>query len=135
MQSATALARTPVPRHEHKAAFRRSWLAGFRMAISERLTEAEERAAAGAGERYRASGHSTGLVLADRSALVDAALHTAYPHTTTARRRSFSGRGGDQGWEAGQRADLGGTRLDGSRRASAEGRSTWRAGAWSRTGR
>ena len=37
LQSATALARTPVPPREHKAAFRRSWLAGFRMAVGRRL--------------------------------------------------------------------------------------------------
>ena len=34
MQASTWLSRTPVPQWDHKAAFRRSWLAGFRMAIS-----------------------------------------------------------------------------------------------------
>src|SRR5690606_41529168 len=34
LQSTSRLARTPVPRGEHKAAFRRSWLAGFTLSIS-----------------------------------------------------------------------------------------------------
>ncbi|MFC6345110.1 DUF2786 domain-containing protein, partial [Nocardioides hankookensis] len=44
LQSATGLARAPVPPYEHKAAFRRSWLAGFRLAVGRRLAAAEIRA-------------------------------------------------------------------------------------------
>ena len=40
LQAATGLSRTRVPAAEHKAAFRRSWLAGFRMAIGDRLDAA-----------------------------------------------------------------------------------------------
>ncbi len=108
LQSATGLARTQVPRREHKAAFRRSWLAGFRMAIGARLDRSEREAEAQASERYRARGTTTALVLADRSSQVVAALESAYPRLGTARPRSLSGSGSGQGWAAGQRADLGG---------------------------
>ena len=116
LQSAHSLARTPVPEWEHKAAFRRSWLAGFRMAVGRRLDEAERRAETQAERRYERAGTSTGLVLADRSALVVGAMESTYPHLGTARRRTLSGSGGSEGWAAGQRADLGGTRLAGRRR-------------------
>ena len=116
LQSATALARTPVPPYEHKAAFRRSWLAGFRMAVGRRLADAESRAEASAADRFRASGTSSALVLADRSAGVVTAMEDAYPGLRTARPRSLSGSGTGQGWAAGQRADLGGTALTGDRR-------------------
>ena len=119
LQSAHGLARTPVPEWEHKAAFRRSWLAGFRMAVGHRLGDAERRAEAQAESRYEQAGTSTGLVLADRSALVVGAMESTYPHLGTARRRTLSGSGSGQGWAAGQRADLGGTRLSGRRRLGA----------------
>ena len=111
LQSGRALGRTPVPRGEHKAAFRRSWLAGFRMAIGRRLEAAERRAETEARDRFTSSGTTAALVLADRSALVGHAVETAYPQLRTARARSLSGTGGAQGWAEGQRADLGGTRL------------------------
>lgn len=122
LQSAHALARTPVPRHEHAAAFRRSWLAGFRMAVGRRLADAEARAETSAAGRFRATGASTALVLADRTAEVVQAMETAYPTLGTARPRSLSGSGAGQGWAAGQRADLGGTRIATRRRALRRGR-------------
>ena len=121
LQSATALARTPVPPYEHKAAFRRSWLAGFRMAVGRRLADAESRAEASAADRFRASGTSSALVLADRSAGVVTAMEDAYPGLRTARPRSLSGSGTGQGWAAGQRADLGARRVGGTRRSLAGG--------------
>lgn len=111
LQTAHGLARTPVPPWEHKAAFRRSWMAGFRQAIGQRLQLAEKQAEAQAADRFRSSGTSTALVLADRSALVKAALEQEYPRLRTARARQFSGSGARDGYAAGQRADLGGTRL------------------------
>ncbi len=118
LQSVHGLARTPVPAWEHVAAFRRSWLAGFRMAVGHRLADAETRAETAAAARYARAGTSTSLVLADRTALVAGAMEAAYPRVGTARRRSLSGSGGADGWAAGQRADLGGARLDGRRRLS-----------------
>lgn len=122
LQCATGLARTPVPPREHKAAFRRSWLAGFRMAIDRRLVETEQRAETTAEPLYRASGTSTSLVLADRTAQVVDTMHATYPDLRTARARQLSGSGAGQGWAAGQRADLGGTRLGGARRSLRSGR-------------
>ncbi len=116
LQAATGLSRTRVPAHEHKAAFRRSWLAGFRMAIGDRLDVAERRAQAEASDRFRASGTSTELVLADRSALVESAVHDAYPRLARARPRQLSGTGGAEGWAAGRRADLGEGRVGRVRR-------------------
>lgn len=113
LQSATALANTPVPVHEHKAAFRRSWLRGFRQAVGARLREAESRAQTGAEDRFRASGTSTSLVLADRTAAVVSAMNAAYPNLSTARPRVLSGSGSRAGWAAGQHADLGGRRVGG----------------------
>ncbi|WP_028644823.1 DUF2786 domain-containing protein [Nocardioides sp. URHA0020] len=108
LQSATGLARTPVPPTEHAAAFRRSWLAGFRMAVGHRLADTEARAETEAAQRFAAAGRSSGLVLADRSAQVESTMHAAYPRLGTARARSLSGSGAADGWAAGQRADLGG---------------------------
>jgi len=108
LQSATGLARTPVPPGEHAAAFRRSWLAGFRMAIGRRLAAAEERAETEAATRFAAAGRTSSLVLADRTAQVESTMHAAYPDLRVARPRSLSGSGLADGWAAGQRADLGG---------------------------
>ena len=57
LQSAHGLARTPVPEWEHKAAFRRSWLAGFRMAVGRRLDEARAPRGGAGREPLRAGGH------------------------------------------------------------------------------
>ena len=121
LQSATALARTPVPAHAHKAAFRRSWLAGFRMAVGRRLAEAESRAESAASERFEASGTSSALVLADRTVEVVSAMEAAYPNLSTARPRNLSGSGTHEGYAAGQRADLGARRVGGTRRSLGRG--------------
>jgi hypothetical protein len=107
LQATRDLTRTPIPRGEHAAAFRRSWLAGFSYAIQQRLSDAERKAAAEAAPRFAAAGSSAALVLASRSELVEAAMHDAYPQLRTARPRVLSGGGGHHGWAAGQRADLG----------------------------
>ena len=111
VQAMHALVRTPVPPWEHAAAFRRSWLIGFGTAVAQRLAEAERRAASDAGERFESRGTSSALVLADRSARVDRAVGEEYPDLQAARPRRLSGSGHVDGWAAGQRADLGGTRL------------------------
>lgn len=116
LQAMRALARTEVPRWDHPAAFRRSWLSGFSFSVGRRLEAAERAAAAQAEDRFAATGTSTALVLADRSAAVEAARDAAYPDLEPARARQLSGSGGALGWAAGQRADLGTTRLGGRRR-------------------
>lgn len=114
MQSTSRLTRTVVPPWEHKAAFRRSWLAGFRMSISRRLAEAESRAESDATERTTSAGRSTSVVLADRSVEVEQALRAAYPRVGTARPRQLSGSGLRHGYLAGQEADLGHDPLPGN---------------------
>lgn len=111
LQAMHALARTPVPGWDHPAAFRRSWLSGFSSAVGRRLLQAERAAAHQAEERFAASGTSTTLVLADRSAAVEAARDATYPDLVATATRRLSGSGGAQGWAAGQRADLGNGRL------------------------
>ncbi|MGZ5404287.1 MAG: DUF2786 domain-containing protein [Nocardioides sp.] len=116
LQAMQALARTPVPGWDQPAAFRRSWLSGFSTAVGRRLEQAERQAAEHAEDRFAASGTSTALVLADRSAAVETARDATYPDLQPASARRLSGSGGAQGWAAGQRADLGNARLGGARR-------------------
>jgi len=115
LQAMRALGRTPVPPWDHPAAFRRSWLSGFSTSVGRRLELAERVAAEQAEDRFAASGTSTALVLADRSAAVEVARDATYPDLETASARRLSGSGKAQGWAAGQRADLGTARLSGAR--------------------
>jgi hypothetical protein len=107
VQAAHGLAATPAPPGYQLAAFRRSWLAGFAGAVYGRLRAAEEQAVAESG------GPSTALVLVDRTAKVEQRMAQAYPDLTHAAPRRLRGGGQDQGYAAGQRADLGGPRLSG----------------------
>ena len=120
LQATSRMLVTPVPTWEHTAAFRRSWLAGFTAAVSTRLAEAERRAVAEAetagSDPEGPVRASTALVLADRAELVRDAAEQAYPHARAGRGRQLSGSGGRDGYVAGQRADLGGSRL-GARRS------------------
>lgn len=102
VQAAHGLAATAVPAHEHPAAFRRSWLAGFAGTIAARLREAETAAASAVGEP------SMALVLADRSDRVAHRMARDYPRLRSASRRRLAGGGLDLGAEAGRQADLGG---------------------------
>ena len=110
LQATATLARTPVPHRESVAAFRRSWLAGFTSAVSRRLAASEEEAVreAEVGPTVHAERRSMSLVLADRSMAVSSAVHAEYPNLGSGRRRTLSGSGRRSGWQAGQRADLGG---------------------------
>ena len=131
LQATGQMRRSPVPRGDSVAAFRRSWLAGFAMAVGERL-RAAERAAQQAAEQAagqqsgqtgpagadRGNRPSVALVLAGREDRVEAQVQEAYPQLGRARRRTLSGRGSGAGWAAGQQADLGGRRM-GSGRSNA----------------
>ena len=137
LQATSTLARTPVPSAESPAAFRRSWLAGFTSAITRRLrdaeTRAEQRAEQRPGQRFgQRSGQantsseparlSVAVVLADRTVDVARAVETEYPRLSRAKGRQLSGSGGMSGWNAGQRADLGGgSRLAGQPRGRIAG--------------
>lgn len=116
LQASTLLPRTFAPPGENVAAYRRSWLAGFTNAVVRRLRESEARAAEAAqGDAAPAGGRSVSLVLADRSVAVRDAVESEYPYLRKAQARSLSGSGGRSGYLAGQRADLGGTRVGGVR--------------------
>lgn len=102
---------------ESPAAYRRTWLAGFTWAVRGRLVAAEKRAQQQAEPKPGSAGPSVALVLADRSALVKQAVEAAHPDAKTAADRRLSGSGTREGWQAGQRADLGTTRISASARA------------------
>jgi hypothetical protein len=116
LQASSQLQRTSAPPWENVAAYRRSWLAGFTSAVVRRLRDLEARAASEVPGSVSTTGRSVSLVLADRSVAVRSALEQEYPHLRKAQPRSLSGSGGRSGYLAGQRADLGGSRVGGSRR-------------------
>lgn len=125
LQAQTSLARTDPPPWESPAAYRRSWLAGFTAAVARRLRDAEVRARDAAEESRvgtaAPSGRSVELVLVDRDHTVAAAVEAEYPRLGTARSRQLSGSGRQSGWQAGQRADLGGSRVPRGRRGELAG--------------
>jgi hypothetical protein len=107
VQASYALAAARVPAWETPAAFRRSWLVGFTYAVATRLREAEQRAASQAPT----VGPSVALVLADRGDRVDRRVEETYPKLRQSAPRRLQGSGLEGGYDAGQRADLGGTQL------------------------
>ncbi|KJE22029.1 Protein of unknown function (DUF2786) [Frankia torreyi] len=121
VQQAHGLAVTRPPRYEDPRAFRRSWMAGFALAVAQRLARTERTARERAQAQQRAeegdgleSRPSVAVVLADRSQRVDAHLAAVYPRLRTPRARQLSGSGGRAGYLAGERADLGlGNRVSG----------------------
>jgi hypothetical protein len=90
-------------------AWRRSWLLGFVTAVITRVKAAEDRAAASA-ESETQTGPSTALVLADRAVVIRRHVEQAYP-VTRRTRITYSGRGYNDGYAQGQRADIGNARL------------------------
>jgi hypothetical protein len=118
VQAARGLTAAKVPSWENKAAYRRAWLAGFASTIHRRLAAAESRAKqeASAAEPV-ATGRSVAVVLAHRQPLVDHRFEEAFPDLRTAAPRVLRGSGHHDGRVAGDKADLGGTRLSQRRRA------------------
>jgi hypothetical protein len=86
-------------------AWRRSWLLGFATAVITRVRAAEH-AATRQATRPEAAGSRTALVLADRAQVIRNEAEKAYPLTRTAR-VTYSGSGYRQGYDEGQRADIG----------------------------
>lgn len=126
VQQAHGLAAARPPTWEDPRAFRRSWMAGFAVAVRDRLAQAEEAARRRAEESRvadpatagSATRRSVAVVLAGREGLVEAHLARVYPRLRTTRTRQLSGSGGRDGYQAGQRADLGeGRRVPSQRRA------------------
>jgi hypothetical protein len=117
VQASQALAVQQPPPWENLAAYRRSWLAGFTYAVVTRLRAAETRAAADV-TASESGGRSVALVLADRSGHVTQRVAEAYPKLRFVGPRRLAGSGRRHGYDAGQRADLGGMKITrGARRA------------------
>jgi hypothetical protein len=96
-------------------AWNRSFMLGFGSEVGARVQAAEDRAAGTAAQEDKpSSGRSTALVLADRSLVVKAAVKQVYPKTRAAR-VTYTGSGYGHGQAAGQRADIGTTRLGGAK--------------------
>ncbi|ONH60401.1 aromatic acid decarboxylase [Frankia sp. CcI49] len=113
IQSTHGLATTPIPSGNDARAFRRTWLAGFADAVQDRLTAIETAARQDAqAEDAATGGQSTALVLASRADRVQAHLTNIYPKLRNTRPRRLTGTGAHSGYRAGQRADLGTTRLN-----------------------
>jgi hypothetical protein len=115
IQMAHGLAGAKVPDWSSSPrAWRRSWLLGFATAVVSRVRQAEHTAVTEA----TASGHQghdrTAIVLADRSLVIRQHVERAYPVTRKAR-VTYSGSGYRDGYERGQRADIGTTRLSPAR--------------------
>jgi hypothetical protein len=103
LQASTAMLLASAGASSPKA-FRRAFLIGYAATIGARLAEVTSRVAA---EQPTATGASTALVLADRSAAVEALVQASFPRLRTIR-TTVSDRGGlTAGQQAGQRADLG----------------------------
>ncbi len=118
VQASQSLSVQQPPVWENIAAYRRSWLVGFTSAVVIRLRAAESRAAA---DVPAPTGRSVALVLADRGTHVDQRMTEVYPRLRFAGQRRLAGSGRGQGYAAGQRADLGGTKIAGSGRPAVRG--------------
>ncbi|MFF2407667.1 DUF2786 domain-containing protein [Streptomyces sp. NPDC058092] len=107
------------PTGEDTRAYKRSWMLGFIRAVTSRIGEAE-RAAREDTERDRqesaadaTAGRSVALVLADRTAVVEAEVASRYPKLGKARPTRYKGSGYRQGHADGEQANIGGLSLDG----------------------
>ncbi len=111
IQMAHGLAGAQVPEWSSSPrAWRRSWLLGFATAVISRVRQAEHGAVTAATRTGQRDSDRTALVLADRSLVVRRQVEQAYPVTRKAR-VTYSGSGYRDGYERGQRADIGTTRL------------------------
>jgi hypothetical protein len=119
IQMCHGLARTAVPAWTASPrAWRRSWLLGFATAVIARIRAAERKATDDAeAEQVSQAGRSAALVLASREQVVSARAKTIYP-VTRKTRTTYSGTGYRDGYDQGNRADIGGTRLSRGPRGS-----------------
>jgi Protein of unknown function (DUF2786) len=113
--TAQLVARRPERAGESVAAYRRSWLHGFAVAVHRRLADAERRAADAGPVGAAGEGRRTDLVLADRRDRVERAYAEAFPTLGRGRRPALSGTGFPAGVDAGERADLGAPAVPGRR--------------------
>lgn len=105
--------RAEVPYWDNTAAFRRTFISGFAEVVGRRLAQMYQKVQ---HEEEQSGAPGTALVLADRHDAVEEAYKAAFPKVRNIR-RSLSGSGSHAGREAGRRADLGGNKVGGGRRA------------------
>ncbi|MER7485659.1 DUF2786 domain-containing protein [Streptomyces sp. NPDC126497] len=101
------------PVGEDARAYKRSWMLGFIREVTARIGAAQRAASEAADQEPVAGGDDGGgrsveLVLADRSAVVEARLNERYPKLGKARPTKFKGTGYWQGVADGRLADIGG---------------------------
>jgi len=112
IQMSHGLARAAAPQWTRSVrAWRRSWLLGFATAVIARIRAAERKATEEADTRRASESGSAALVLASRDQVVAAQAKAAYP-VTRKTRTTYSGTGYRDGYDQGNRADIGGARLD-----------------------
>ncbi|MGV9318564.1 DUF2786 domain-containing protein [Streptomyces sp. NPDC003660] len=105
------------PEREDARAYKRSWMLGFIREVTVRIGAAQQAAKATAEEGTEAggdgaSGRSVALVLADRTAVVEARLASEYPTLGKSRPTKSKGTGYWQGVADGRYADIGGAAFD-----------------------
>ncbi|AXE81548.1 hypothetical protein C5746_36555 [Streptomyces atratus] len=103
------------PEGEDARAYKRSWMLGFIREVTARIGSAQRTASAAAEEGSEAGGtssRSVALVLADRTAVVEARLAAQYPKLNKTRPTKFKGTGYWQGVADGRDADIGGPAFD-----------------------
>ena len=112
IQMSHALASSVVPQWTSSPrAWRRSWLLGYATAVIARVRAAERHAATEAGTgQVPGGGQSAALVLASRQQVIAHRAKAAYPNTRKAK-VTYSGSGYRDGYDQGNRADIGTTRL------------------------
>lgn len=108
IQAARDVMRQRVPFGEDKAAYRSSWMLGFRSGAGNRLARLRKQATAEANE---ATGNGAEMVLVSRHAQIEKRFAEEFPTTHTVKVRS-SGSGYRAGYESGSTADVGNRRVD-----------------------
>ncbi|MGW4174670.1 DUF2786 domain-containing protein [Streptomyces rubiginosohelvolus] len=103
------------PEGEDARAYKRSWMLGFIREVTTRIGAAQRAARAAAGAEQQtdplgpdSAGRSVALVLADRTAVVEAQVSARYPKLAKARPTKFKGTGYWQGVADGKHAEIGG---------------------------
>jgi hypothetical protein len=92
---------------EHGRSFATSFMAGFTATVNQRLKEASEQAEAEAAATAGTAPTSVSLVLAGKTARVEAEMRASVSHPRTSRSNGGTSRSGfDQGRSAGRRASL-----------------------------
>ncbi|MFE7118540.1 DUF2786 domain-containing protein [Streptomyces sp. NPDC057654] len=114
LQMFGGLAAQPVPYDVRSArAWRNSWQLGFIERVIARLREIEKAARTAAEAETSATGRGGALVLADRDTQVRAAFRREHGRVQKTR-GTYTGSGYGEGAAAGNRADIGGTRIGGT---------------------